>query len=85
MKTRGALSAVLACVVSTIVAAWLLGSFVNYVVDEMGPAGRDALMLTNAPWFGSVKRVDIRRMEPITVVGHRDAHPALTAQARVDP
>ena len=67
MKTRGALSAVLACLVSTIVAAWLLGSFVSYAVDEMGPAGREALTLSNAPWFGAAQRLEIRHIEPITV------------------
>jgi hypothetical protein len=86
MKTRGALSAVLACLVSTIVAAWLLGSFVNYVVDEMGPAGREALMLSHAPWFSAAQRMEIRRIEPITIVGHRDVEPSLTtADARFEP
>jgi len=84
MKTRSALSAVLACLVSTLVAAWLLGSLVNYVVDEMGPGGQDVLMLTHAPWFGA-NRVDIRRIEPVTVIGHREPGPAVTAEAGFEP
>jgi hypothetical protein len=84
MKMRSAMSAVLACLVSSLVAAWLLGSLVNYVFDEMGPAGQDVLMLVNAPWFGA-KRAEIRRMDPITVIGHRDSQPDVTATARIDP
>jgi hypothetical protein len=83
MKMRSALSAVLACLVSTLVAAWLLGSLVNFVVDEMGPASQD-LWLVNAPWFGA-KQLEVRRMNPITVIGHCDAGAALTAQAQVEP
>ena len=84
MKMRSALSAVLACLVSTLVAAWLLGSLVNYVFEEMGPGAQDVLMLANAPWFGA-RRAEVRRMDPITVVGHRASASALTAEARVEP
>jgi len=84
MKARNAFPAVLACLASTLVAAWLLGSLVNYVVDEMGPGVQDVLMLVNTPWFGA-RHVDVRSMEPITVIGHRDTEPAVTAQAQVEP
>ena len=83
MKMRSALSAVLACLVSTLVAAWLLGGLVNFVVDEMGPASQD-LLLVNTPWFGA-KQLEVRRMAPITVIGYRDAGEAVTAQAQVEP
>ena len=51
MKMRSTLVALLACLVSTFLAAWLLGGLVSFVVDEMDPDARDILILANAPWF----------------------------------
>jgi hypothetical protein len=82
MNLRNQLSPVLACLVSTLVAAWLLGSLVTYVVDELGPAGQDVLMLTTAPWFGARPLERVRRIEPVNVIGHPEARPEMTAAAK---
>ena len=54
------------------VAAWTLVG--------VGPAEESVIAAVNAPWFGA--RMEVRRLEPITVVGHRTAEPTMTASAR---
>ncbi len=83
MNLRRALPELLACLISTLVTAWLLGALVAYVVDEMGPEQKDVLAQLNAPWLGGSEKAtpEIRQIEPITVVGRREPEPIVTAGA----
>ena len=46
----------------------------------VGPAEEELVALVGAPWFGAV--AEVRRIEPVTVVGYRDSLPTVTASAR---
>jgi hypothetical protein len=84
MKIQTALPAVLACLMSTLVATWLVGTLVKVAVDEMDPDSQEILASANAPWFRA-GCPEIRRLDSITVVGHREREPATSAETRGAP
>jgi hypothetical protein len=84
MKMRNPLPRLLACLVSTLVAAWLLGGLSSTSSSTRWVRPARDLLLVNTPWFGA-KQLEVRRMNPITVIGHRDDGAAVTAQAQVEP
>jgi hypothetical protein len=85
MSIRNALSAVLACVVSTLVAAWLVGGFMTYAYDKLAPAGQDSLSVASDAWAASSPVEIVRRVQSITVVGHRNLEPGVARSGGYAP
>jgi hypothetical protein len=81
MKLSNALSAVLACAVSTLVAVWLVCSTIDCAFEALGPANQDVLMIASMPWLGAKPVQRVRRLEPVTVVGHRMGNAIAAADA----